>query len=63
MAAKLEQGRESALLSKELATAAFDAPVEATLADLKWKGTDRAKVEALFDRLGMTGLRGRVLEL
>jgi hypothetical protein len=63
MAVKLEQGRESAFLSKELATAAFDAPAKATLADLKWKGPDRAKVEALFDRLGMAGLRGRVLDL
>lgn len=58
--AKLEQHRELAFLSRELATVAVDAPARATLRDLEWKGADPLLVDPLFERLGLGGLRGRV---
>lgn len=58
--AKLEGRREQALLSKRLATVAFDAPVVASLEELAWRGSDRGLVAAIAARLGMKGLAGRV---
>lgn len=60
---KLAAGRESAFLSKSLATAARDAPPPAGLAglaDLAYRGARPEGVEALFDRLGFRKLRERV---
>jgi DNA polymerase-1 len=58
--AKLEQSRDLAFLSKQLATIANDAPIQANLPALKYAGADRRKVEALFDRLGFGKIRERI---
>jgi 5'-3' exonuclease len=58
--AKLEQSRELAFLSKQLATIAYEAPVKANLPALKYAGADRGKVEALFDQLGFGRIRERI---
>ena len=58
---KLEEHRGQAFLSRTLATVARDAPVHAGLRDVRWKGPDAARVDALFDRLGIGKLRERVL--
>jgi 5'-3' exonuclease len=58
--AKLEQSREMAFLSKQLATIACEAPLQVTLQTLKYKGADRKRIEALFDRLGFGKIRERV---
>ncbi len=57
---KLEQGREAAFLSKRLATVALDAPAEATLDDLAYRGADPERLDSLFDRLGFDSIRERV---
>lgn len=58
--AKLEQGREHAFLSKDLATISTKAPVKANLRALQYHGADRQQVEALFDRLGFGKIRERI---
>ncbi|RIK56109.1 exodeoxyribonuclease IX [candidate division KSB1 bacterium] len=58
--AKLEQGREHAFLSKDLATISTKAPVKANLRALQYNGADRQQVEALFDRLGFGKIRERI---
>jgi 5'-3' exonuclease len=58
---RLEQGRELAFLSKQLATIAVNAPVQANLRGLQYSGAERNKVEALFDRLGFGKIRERIL--
>jgi DNA polymerase-1 len=60
LSTKLSESRDIAFLSKRLATVAFDAPVQASLDDLRWKGADTARVEALFDRFGFKKIRERV---
>jgi DNA polymerase-1 len=59
---KLGQCRELAFLSKQLATIACDAPIQASLSALKYSGADRGKVEALFARLGFGRIRERILK-
>lgn len=49
--AKLESGRESAYLSRELAAICRNAPIGLTLADLQNGGMDRAELRRLFLRL------------
>lgn len=58
--AKLEQGREHAFLSKDLATISTKAPVKAGLRALQYNGADRQQVEALFDQLGFGRIRERI---
>ncbi len=58
--ARLEQSRELAFLSKQLATIALDAPIQANLRALKYTGAERSKVEILFDRLGFGKIRERI---
>lgn len=60
LGAKLESGRGLAVLSKELATVATDAPAKADLAGLKLVGADPEKVDPLFARLGFAKLRDRI---
>jgi DNA polymerase-1 len=60
--AKLEQSREMAFLSKQLATIACEAPVQAKLQTLKYHGADRSKIAALFDRLGFGKIRQRIVK-
>jgi 5'-3' exonuclease len=60
---KLKAAREIALLSKRLATVARDTPLPAGmrgLADLEYRGADRAAVEALCERLGFKSLAKRI---
>ena len=59
---RLAEGQENALLSKVLATAAKDAPVEAGLDDLVYEGAHTERVDELFTRLGFKGIRDRVPE-
>ncbi len=58
--AKLEGRREQALLSKWLATVALDAPAQASLEDLEWKGAHRPLVDVFAERLGFGRLAGRI---
>ncbi len=59
--AKLAAGRETAFLSRRLATVAFDAPgVHGTLESLELRAPDSGRVEALFGRLGFNRIRERV---
>lgn len=60
LAAKLEAGRESAFLSRRLATVASEAPAKATLEELAWKGADPAQIDPLFERLGFQKIRDRI---
>lgn len=57
---KLEQSKDLAFLSKQLATIANEAPVKVNLPALKYAGADRRKVEALFNRLGFGRIRERI---
>jgi 5'-3' exonuclease len=58
--AKLEQNRELAFLSKQLATIACEAPLQVSLQSLKYNGADRKKIAALFERLGFGKIRERI---
>jgi len=58
--AKLESSQDMAFLSKQLATIAFNAPIKASLRELKYVGADKKKVEELFDRLGFGKIRERI---
>lgn len=61
---KLEAGRESAFLSRELARIVRDAPLDTTLDALAWSGIDRAALEAVLDEAGFgTRLREQALGL
>jgi DNA polymerase-1 len=60
LAERLAAHRDIALLSKELATVARDAPVSAALADLEYRGADREAVDELFDRMGFDTIRSRI---
>jgi len=57
---KLEEHRGQALLSRELATIALDAPAEGGLDDLFFEGADPALVDPLFEELGFDRIRGRI---
>jgi 5'-3' exonuclease len=60
----LEQGRESAYLSRELCRVLRDAPLPPAATGLGWRGVDAAKVEDCCARIGLgTRLRRRLLEL
>ena len=60
LAKKLEASRESAMLSRELARLALDAPVRARLADLELRGARAEVVGPLFERLGIHSLASRI---
>lgn len=60
VAAKLADHRETAFLSKRLATAADEAPAEADLDALVYRGADPALLDPLFQRLGFEGIRERI---
>jgi DNA polymerase I len=57
---KLEESRELAFLSRELATVSTEAPIDVTLPALAIGPPDRAALDTLFDRLGFEGLRKRI---
>lgn len=54
--AKLEAGRELAYLSKKLVTILRDAPIDKSLADLAYRGMDRAALYEKFVELEFSGL-------
>ena len=58
--AKLEASQDMAFLSKQLATIAVDAPVKASLRELKYAGADKKNVDELFDQLGFGKIRERI---
>lgn len=64
VARRLAAGRESAFMSRELATIVRDAPLPAAAADLTWNPPPTAALTDWCDGLGLGGrLRGRLLEL
>jgi len=58
--AKLENERDMAFLSQELATVHCQIPLEVSLEDLTYRGADRECVEALFEELGFERIRNRI---
>lgn len=61
LAERLEAGRASAFLSRELATVARDAPVRGGLSALAPDEVDRDGLEAFCERAGIARLRARLL--
>lgn len=61
LAERLEAGRASAFLSRELATLARDAPVRGGLRGLALGSVDREGLAALCDELGIGRMRERLL--
>ena len=61
VARRLEEHRELAFLSRELATISRDAPVKASLRELRLRRPDPEVVGELFGRLGFEGLGRRAL--
>jgi 5'-3' exonuclease len=59
----LVEQRETALLSKRLATVVRDAPVAEDLEALRLRGPRRAELDALFERLGFDSLYERIAAL
>jgi len=57
---KLEEHREQALMSKELATIFTHAPLEISVEDTEYKGYDTEKIIALFKELGFNSLLGKL---
>ncbi|MEM9381554.1 MAG: 5'-3' exonuclease H3TH domain-containing protein [Planctomycetota bacterium] len=55
LGAKLAEHREIAYLSRELATCATDAPLDASLDDLAYRGADPDVLAPLLERLGLSG--------
>lgn len=55
-------GRETAFLSRTLATVKSDVPIQMALEDLRYQGWDREKLLALFSEMGFTQL-AKALEL
>jgi len=56
----LEENREDALLYKRLATLRRDVPLPEKLADLRWRGANRKKLQALAESLGDTRVMDRI---
>ncbi len=57
---KLEEHRETALLSRQLATIAMDAPAVADLSELRLDGADPELVDPLFEELKFGRIRDRI---
>ncbi len=53
---KLEDNRESAIMSKKLATIYCEAPLEVSVEDAKYDGFESSKVISLFKELGFNSL-------
>ena len=56
---KLENGKENAMLSRELARICRHVPLEKTLADIAYDGMDRRQARALFTELEFSGFLKR----
>lgn len=63
LAANLRAGLDDALLFRRLATLRSDAPVDEPLRELQWRGPDRARLDALSERLGMRRIVERAAQL
>jgi 5'-3' exonuclease len=62
VARKLEAGRDTAFLSRKLATLVTDIELErADLESLRWRGPDPEILEPLLDELGFEGMKARLL--
>ncbi len=59
MRVKLENGRESAMLSRELARICRRVPLEKKLVDIAYDGLDRRRARALFTELEFSGFLKR----
>ena len=51
---KLEEGRESAMMSRRLAKIVCDVPIIKDLEEIAYKGIDRAEAYRLFEKLGFS---------
>jgi 5'-3' exonuclease len=61
LAERIEENRRRALKTRELATILREVPgVKPPLGELAYRGADRERVEALFDRLGWNRIRDRI---
>jgi 5'-3' exonuclease len=60
LATVLRERKDDALLYRTLATLRTDVPLDESLDDLEWKGADRAKIEALCEKLGSSELLERI---
>jgi DNA polymerase-1 len=61
--AKLAEQKEMAFLSRRLATVARDAPgLPSDLDALAYRGADTAAAQALFERLGFSSMKERVVQ-
>lgn len=60
--ARLTEHKEMAFLSKRLAILAVDAPLQASLDELEWKGADRAALNKELESLGFPHFAQRVLK-
>tara|TARA_R110002073_G_scaffold26256_4_gene86222 strand:- start:11531 stop:12415 length:885 start_codon:yes stop_codon:yes gene_type:complete len=60
LGAKLEAARDDAMLSRELARLAYDAPVDAKLSSLAWNGPNAEALGALLAELGLERLAERL---
>ncbi|RAS77714.1 DNA polymerase I [Priestia endophytica] len=56
MKERLEENKETALMSKELATIMRDSPIEIALAETEYKGYDKEKLVALYKELGFKSM-------
>jgi len=57
---KLDEGRDSAFLSRRLADMVRDIELDTELDTLRFRGADRTAIEPLFARLGFDTLAGRI---
>ena len=60
LATSLAEHRADAMLYRTLATLRTDVPLTESIADLEWKGADRAKLEALAAELEDDSIVARV---
>ncbi|MCM3704762.1 MULTISPECIES: DNA polymerase I [Cytobacillus] len=57
---KLEEYRDQALMSKELATITREAPVEIKIEDIEYEGFEKEKVIGIFKELGFNSLLEKI---
>ncbi|PAE24144.1 DNA polymerase I [Bacillus sp. 7894-2] len=57
---KLEEFRDQALMSKELATITREAPVEIKIEDIEYEGFEKEKVKGIFKELGFNSLLEKI---
>jgi 5'-3' exonuclease len=60
LAENLRSRRHDALLYRKLATLRTDVPIDESLNDLRWRGPERAALEALCQEIGERALLDRI---